>query len=173
MALNLGIENGALFDAVFWREAHKKNVRWIARRGDMICLLDRSSPRPTAEGERWVFRPTQIINMNGDTAVVRVVLHKRLYKASEEIILKFEQGCDFVQQKREWRFRAVEGGMSIVYIPDRNGPQPTTSDTRWKGVKGVIVSHDAMYTRLVVAVPLKEEIVSERALRRRERKARG
>jgi hypothetical protein len=79
-------------------------------------------------------------------------------------------GGDCLQWQSE---PVVKYGVTVVYVPDKFGTQPTSEHTKWawKYKRTLYVNDDATF-KVVAVTLLREHGVSERCMRRCERKVR-
>ncbi|OGZ41595.1 MAG: hypothetical protein A3C80_00115 [Candidatus Ryanbacteria bacterium RIFCSPHIGHO2_02_FULL_45_43] len=147
-----------------WQACRKGNTATV------VYTPDDTSPDPEAENERWRCEEGRTIFNGNDLQIVSVHLQEKLLTYGEVVKLCFELVERGNGKGKSWQARRNENGVTTIFVPDKRGPQPTSSDTFWEGTVSFLVYRSDNGLLRIVAVQLAKELISERGKRRRDRK---
>ena len=91
----------------------------------------------------------------------------RTFPDDDRRILKFKRVLRRDNKGMQWQARKTIGNLTIVFVPDEDGIQPTSPELSWhfNGTKTIYQSPDQSF--MIVAVMINAEAVTPRCVRRR------
>ncbi len=142
----------------------------VATKATILFVPDkRSKVLPGNPAEKWRCFETNTIftSEDGRFCIIAVVL-------TEQVSIEANFTLEPLQNqlgKKRWQAREEDTeGVIRVFTPEETGLMPTTADTKWKFTASRILHRSKDGKFFLIAVHLKEELVSGRAIRRRAKK---